>query len=216
VATGDAPLRSLRHGAGGDVPDAVFAATERLLEQMPISDLTVAQIAAEAGISRVTFYYHFTSKFAIVAALFDRIAHDLSGPFESLFDGAEQDWKPLADGIAAAWDAHGPVMRATVEHWPEVPELRDAFLRMAERSIDLIAHVIDHQREAGVALAGLDSRRLASTVLWAVVQVSYMANQNDEPITQALEPIFVMLAATLYRNEPQGDPKRRRLRAGSR
>lgn len=198
MGTKNAPSRSLRHGAGRDVPDAVFAATERLLEEIPISELTVAQIAAEAQISRVTFYYHFTSKFAIVAALFDRIASDMSGPYASLFEGAERSWEPLAEGIAAAWEAHGPIMRAAFENWHEVPELRDAYLGMAQRSIDLIADVIDHQRAAGVAQPGLESRRLAKTVLWAVTHVSYMADRDGEPIRQALEPIFALLSAALY------------------
>ncbi len=37
----------------------IVKATETLVKEKPVSKITVGQIAAEAGVSRQTFYYHF-------------------------------------------------------------------------------------------------------------------------------------------------------------
>ena len=43
-----------------------MSATERLLADVPLHQLSVEQILAEAGVSRRTFYVYFGSKFAVV------------------------------------------------------------------------------------------------------------------------------------------------------
>ncbi len=48
-----------------DVRERVVKALASLAEEKPVSKISVAQVSAEAGISRQTFYYHFDNFFDI-------------------------------------------------------------------------------------------------------------------------------------------------------
>jgi len=200
--------RAKRQTGVSEVETAVFAATDRLLEQVSISDLSVAQIVKEAGISRPTFYYYFTSKYAVIAALMESLQDALIEPFEPLFAAASagkeptRDWRPLQEALAGIYHSHTPILRAGMEHWHEQPELRDVWRANIARSAELLAALIDNQRASGIARPGLDSLRLARTVVQAVQQGWYDAGIDGKPTIEQLvevsEPIFVMLNATLY------------------
>jgi AcrR family transcriptional regulator len=202
------PWRAQRQSGISEVEAAVFAATDRLLERMSIGELSVAQIVKEANISRTSFYYYFTSKYAVIAALLDSLQDALASPFEPLFEAASaggeptRNWRPLLEALARIYESHAPVIRAAMEHWHELPELRDAWRTSIDRSAGLVANLIDHQRTNGVALPGLDSMRLGRTVVQAVQQAWYEAGLEQMPDMEVLievsEPIFVMLNATLY------------------
>ena len=51
---------------------ALMDAFTRLLEQMPMDQITVQAITAECGVSRNTFYYHFNDIYALMKAMFQR------------------------------------------------------------------------------------------------------------------------------------------------
>lgn len=42
---------------------AIAASLKKLLETTPLSKITIADIAEDCGISRMTFYYHYYNKF---------------------------------------------------------------------------------------------------------------------------------------------------------
>ena len=48
---------------------AIFEATEKLLGEHSLQEVSVAQIIAEAGLSRATFYFYFGSKYSVAASL---------------------------------------------------------------------------------------------------------------------------------------------------
>ena len=51
---------------------AIMDAFVRLLGQMPLDQITVQAITAECGISRNTFYYHYSDIYALLKAMFRR------------------------------------------------------------------------------------------------------------------------------------------------
>jgi AcrR family transcriptional regulator len=55
--------RPRAHTGEQDAEKAIFEATERLLAEQPLHELSVAQIITAAGLSRATFYHYFSSKF---------------------------------------------------------------------------------------------------------------------------------------------------------
>ena len=52
--------------------NAIMDAFVRLLQQMPMDQITVQAITAECGISRNTFYYHYSDIYALLKAMFRR------------------------------------------------------------------------------------------------------------------------------------------------
>ena len=81
--------------------NAIADALKRLLAQKPLSRVTVMDIAAECGISRMTFYYHFRDIYDLVGwiissditrILSGRRTHDTwQDGFLSIFKAVEKD-----------------------------------------------------------------------------------------------------------------------------
>ena len=59
----------MKRNGRGDTRGQIFEATESLLADVPLHDLSVAQIIERAGVSRATFYFYCSSKFAVVEGL---------------------------------------------------------------------------------------------------------------------------------------------------
>ena len=199
--------RPRQHTGASDTEQAVFAATERLISEMALHDLTVAQIIQAADISRATFYFYFSSKFAVLSGL-------LTGVMDEMFEVAQpflnrqRDVTPedaLRQSIMAAsrtWTHHRPAMRAIHEHWNTTPELRALWLGVVNRFTDAVAAQIDRERDDGVAPAGLPSRRLAATLLWSTERCFYVAGTGLDPDMpseeEMIEPLMAVWTGTLY------------------
>ena len=61
---------------------AVFAATRAILAEEGFEALSMAEVAARAGVSRRALYNHFASRGELVAALVDHMA-DSASPADS-------------------------------------------------------------------------------------------------------------------------------------
>jgi AcrR family transcriptional regulator len=186
----------------GDARGEIFAATERLLEEVSLHELSVAQILEEARVSRATFYFYFSSKHAVIAGLLARIMdeiYEVARPFiERAHDEPPQEsLRRGLEATGALWQRHRLAMRAVSEHWHQVPELGQMWLEIFERFTGAFAAEIDRQREAGLAPAGVDSRRLAASLLWATERCFYVAGLGaDEALgsepetTEVLYPLW--------------------------
>lgn len=157
-----------------------MSATERLLERIPVHDMTVADIIGEAGVSRATFYFYFSSKFAVLNALLAQVMEEIyqvSQPYLNR-DAGEPPATALRRGLEAAtgvWSQHRAVLRATAQSWHAVPELQDLWLGVFERFTEAFAQEIDRERAAGIAPAGPDSRQLAACLLHGTERCLYIA-----------------------------------------
>src|SRR5438067_4134482 len=69
--------RPRRHRGTSVAETAIFDATEKLLAEHSLQELSVAQIIAEAGVSRATFYFYFGSKYSVAASLLARITDEI-------------------------------------------------------------------------------------------------------------------------------------------
>ena len=137
---------------------AILDAAEELLERrMPA---TVANVATEAGVSRVTVYAHFATREDILAAVVERAVERAS----EAIDAADPDDGPALEAlervIAVSWKAlsHSPgVAQAAAEHLsPEVmTKAHDAGYRR-------MAGLIERGREEGVFRSDLPTDWLVS------------------------------------------------------
>jgi len=59
--------------SGDDREIAILTTAEQLLEQRPLADISVDDLAKGAGLSRPTFYFYFPSKDAVLLTLFQRV-----------------------------------------------------------------------------------------------------------------------------------------------
>ena len=205
VRAADARRRS---AAAGATETAIFEATERLLEAMPLHDLSVAHIVTAADTSRATFYRYFTSKDAVVAGLLAKVMDEVFEPVSVLLEGdASARAMPIDAALRDAWAVlagHVPVLRAVSENWHRIPELQSLWLSIVDRFVDAIAGQIDRERAAGLAPAGTDSTALATMLVWSAERMMYIASG---PVPGALHGVerAVGPVGELWRSAVYGD-----------
>lgn len=79
--------------SGDDRELAILATAENLLEDRPLADISVDDLAKGAGISRPTFYFYFPSKEAVLLTLLDRVVNQADMALQTL---AENPAAPTA------------------------------------------------------------------------------------------------------------------------
>jgi AcrR family transcriptional regulator len=214
--SGDRP-RS--HAGTSDTELAIFAATEGLLAEVPLHELSVAQIIGAAEISRATFYFYFSSKYAVVTGLLARVMdeiYEVVQPFVRRQEAIspEAALRDSLQGAIALWRSHRPALRAVHEHWNTTPELRTLWISVVERFTDAVTAEIEREREAGLAPRGADSRQIAAALLWGTERVLYIAGlgvDSDLPDEeQTLEPLLSLWAGALYAGPAAGAGTRKR------
>jgi len=199
----------------------IFAATERLLGRMSLNDISVARIIDEAGVSRATFYFYFSSKFAVIAALLAAVMDEIVESVRPFLERDESTPPDVSlresfDAGTTVWAEHRLLLRAVSEHWHAVPELRELWNELWGRSIDLTAELLDRERKRGLAPPGPDSRQLSAALLWGAERAIYVAglDSNDElPGEKAIvESLVTIWHGAIYGTAPPPvkKPKRRR------
>jgi TetR/AcrR family transcriptional regulator, ethionamide resistance regulator len=192
----------------GEVRDVVFAATEKLLGDVSVSDLTVKNIIDEAQVSRSTFYAHFTSKYEVIGALLDQLIIEFDEALAPWFTSEHDDPEPaLRDSlttVAQLWHRH-PIMRAAAETWHAVPELGSRWIAMMNHYVDTIAARIDDLRRRGLAPAGADSMAIAQVLGWGGAQMHYVASRNLYGTSEefdALDGLLALWMGAIYQRTP--------------
>lgn len=184
---------------------ALLAATERLLQEGTLDDLSVARILKEAGASRATFYFYFASKDDAFIALLEDVMADMVPRFEEMMADVERRRSPGLREDVAAWltvdPPHRAVIRNAVEEWPRRPELRDAYLERQARLAAAVARAIDEDRAAGVALESIPSAQLAAGWIWTMERAWYQATGGTEPledVSAIVDALAAALVAAIY------------------
>lgn len=186
--------------------EAIVAATEQLLRERPLHQLSVGDIIDAAGISRTSFYAYFNSKTAVIAECLRRVMDQMvvaAQPFQT---------QPAGDAEAAIRDSlerwvqvcreHGALLRAVCEEWPHDEQLRGLWFGMLEQMTLGTAKVIRGARRRGEAPGGADPRALAACLMWGyerVLHVSVMGDATGLPDPDSVvEPLAQMMVGSLY------------------
>ena len=198
-----APDRPRQHTGSSDAEQAILDATERLLARTSLHDLSVAQIIDGAGISRATFYFYFSSKFAVLTSLVERAISEILETSRQLLERTASLPVELAMSQriqtgAKIWAENRAVLQATVENWNAIPELRVVWLRALGGLTSALASEIDRERARGRAPAGPDSRSLATTLVWTTERCLYVSGLSEPDLvadeagmTEALTRIWL-------------------------
>src|SRR6059058_5075376 len=129
-----APGRSTRgrrapRVSGDERERAILQTFERLLEQRPLHEISVDDLARGAGISRPTFYFYFRSKDAVLFALFERVITDADTAFERHSENLPTDryeaWRSGINVFFETFVQHKGVTRAAHEVRASNPEVRN-------------------------------------------------------------------------------------------
>jgi TetR/AcrR family transcriptional regulator, ethionamide resistance regulator len=185
---------------------AILAATERMLRERPLHELSVGDIIKAAGISRTSFYAYFTSKTAVIAAGLRRVMDEVtvavaplhaetSGSPEAAVRISLQQWVEVCK-------RHGGLLRAVSEQWPHDEELRGLWFGMLDSMAAGTARVIGDARSSGLAPAGAPARDLAACLMWGYERVLHVAVVGEATglagPDEIVEPLTQMMVGGVY------------------
>jgi TetR/AcrR family transcriptional regulator, ethionamide resistance regulator len=199
VTEGHGVLSASRRGPRkGDLKEeAILATCERLLEEKPLGEIGVDELAAGAGISRPTFYFYFESKNAVLRTLVERLADAMYADAASFLARDDEDPElTISRSIGAAadqWREHGPVLRAAVEAWGTVPELQAFWEAITGRFVDPAAARIAQEGVVGEA----EPESLAKALIWMNERCFYTSSLgtgaalSDDELVPTLTSIWL-------------------------
>ena len=192
--------------------DAILAATEQLLRERSFGELAVNDILDVAGVSRTSFYAHFPSRSAVLAACLRRVVDELAVAVDPFLTEAEKDPERAIRVSLERWiglaSEHGPLLRTASEEWPHDPELQELWFEVIAAFSGPVAGVIERARAAGAAPAGADAEALAACLMWGYERVLHMALVGgalglDDP-RAIVEPLAQMMVAGVFGDSVSG------------
>jgi AcrR family transcriptional regulator len=166
--------------ANAELRQAILAATEGLLRERRLEELTVVDVIEAAGCSRPSFYMYFESKHAAVAALAEEVMAEIYDRHWRPWFGEEESTTEsvMVDSYLetiATWREHRTVLVAAAEGWRTDPTVYELWGERWQRYVDITAEYIGRARLVGAALPDPDAETLASVLVWLNESLFYVA-----------------------------------------
>src|ERR1700691_3097303 len=182
-----APSRGRRSAStnGDERERAILATAERLLQQRPLAEISVDDLAQGAGLSRSAFYFYSPSKDAVVLTLVDRMAEQASAARDRALERHASDPSvPWRDGIESFYEvfgAHRPVIRAVTDLSATNSEARALWSEVMDGWVAQVGELIELERERGAQSAGIAARDLATALVQMNERVLHAIFIDDTP-----------------------------------
>jgi TetR/AcrR family transcriptional regulator, ethionamide resistance regulator len=198
------PTRSRRTSrpSGDDRELAILTTAERLLDERPLSEVSIDDLARGAGISRPTFYFYFPSKDAVLLSLLDRVAAQaskltISITTEQLAADPKRHWRAAIDAFFRTFSAHRSVAIACVQASATSPEVRELWATMMSGWVSITAQAIEAERGRGAAPDGLPARELAIALNQMNERAMFATFTGEQPSIPSENVTDVLLHAWL-------------------
>lgn len=211
VATSPASKTSLPRGrrsarpSGDERELAILTTAESLLEDRPLADISVDDLARGAGISRPTFYFYFPSKEAVLLTLLDRVVNEADAALQALAEngGGDRDimWRTGINVFFETFGAHRAVTRASMAVRDSSTELRELWATFMQKWIEFSAAGIDGERDRGAAPRSLPSLELATALNLMnerTLFASFTAEQPSVPEARVLDTLVHVWVSSIY------------------
>jgi AcrR family transcriptional regulator len=178
--------RRATRASGDERERAILETAERLLEERPLSEISVDDLARGAGISRPTFYFYFPSKDAVVLTIVDRLVAAAAGSREqalaTLAEGdARAGLRQALDDLYSAFRSRRAVALAAAELRTTNEEARQLWTQVMEGWVADVTAVIEAERARGAAPPGQPARDLAIALVQMNERVQYATFADESP-----------------------------------
>jgi AcrR family transcriptional regulator len=155
----------------GDLREAqILDAADGLLAAEPFTDLTMDDIARQAGLSRSALYFYFDSKEAVLAGLHQRIYEAMSSTVDPITGGLEPTEDAMRAAVAqvcANWRAHPHALRTFHEMAMVSPEFGELWRTRLDHHVEVLTAIVEAERTAGrAAPTPPPARALVSAWFW--------------------------------------------------
>ncbi|SOX53347.1 TetR/AcrR family transcriptional regulator, partial [Mycobacterium ahvazicum] len=177
--------RRASHHSGDDREKAILATAERLLEERPLADFSVDDLAKGAGISRPTFYFYFQSKNAVLLSLLDQMNTKAHAALKSLRAKLTGDpatlWRDRIEAFFAVSGSHPAVAVAGASAKSTNPEVRALWSTLMQTWISFTTNAIKAERERGAAPDTISAEDLSVALNMLSERVMAATFTSEEP-----------------------------------
>jgi AcrR family transcriptional regulator len=178
--------RRATRASGDDRERAILETAEKLLEERPLGEISVDDLAKGAGISRPTFYFYFPSKDAVVLTIIDRLVADAAEGREEILtalaeQGPRAGLRESLQNLYGAFRSRPGVVRAGSELRATNQEARDLWAAVMEGWVVDVTAVIEFQRERGAAPPGPPAREMAIALVQMNERAQYATLLDEQP-----------------------------------
>ena len=200
TATEEPPRRRGRPPSGGR--EAIVEAALAVLREQGIANLTSREVAARAGVSDASVYYHFGDRAGLLQAVFEHGMKPLM--FMAGLEGEELEPAAVIRAAFASlerfFDDVLPVFHAAQAD----PELRAALAAFVEakhlgpqKGVQLLGNYLRAQQEAGRVRADADADAIALLIIdcaFARTARAQMLLHNDEQQLPSSEAVLAEIS----------------------
>lgn len=185
--------------SGDDRERSILETAEGLLEEKPLSEISVDDLAKGAGISRPTFYFYFPSKDAVVMTIVERLVAEATGNREEVLaalaeSGPRAGLEKALENLYAAFRSRPGVVRAGTDlRAANHQEARDLWTQVMEGWVDDVTAMIEFERQRGAAPPGQPARDVAIALVQMNERVQYATLLDESPSLDANRVLDVLI-----------------------
>lgn len=215
--------RRSSHHLGDDREQAILATAERLLEERPLADFSVDDLAKGAGISRPTFYFYFRSKNAVLLSLLDQMNNKAHTALRALRGKLSGDpaalWRARIEAFFEVSGSHRAVAVAGAATKATNPEVRQLWSTLMQRWISFTTFAITAERERGAAPDTLPAEDLSvalNMLSERAMTATFTSEEPTIPEDRVIDTLVHIWLASIYADgnalaDQQGPSNRARI-----
>ena len=147
---------------------ALLESLDHYLRESSLDSINIADISRRAGVTRSAFYFYFENKASAVAALMEEM-YDESFAAAQLLLGDKgspaANIEAMIRAMFSSWDKHEHLFRASLDARATSATVRELWDADRESFVPVVAAMIEAERAAGAAPAGVDAVALAGVLL---------------------------------------------------
>jgi AcrR family transcriptional regulator len=146
---------------------ALLESLDHHLREGSLDSINIADISRRAGVTRSAFYFYFENKASAVAALMEEMYDESFAAADQLrADGTPaQNIDAMIRALFSTWDKHEHLFKASLDARATSATVRELWDHDRESFVPVVAAMIESERAAGAAPAGVDATALASVLL---------------------------------------------------
>jgi AcrR family transcriptional regulator len=175
----------------------VREALVRVLEEKPFNDVTVDELAREAGLSRTAFYFYYRDKSEVLTAVLEELAKTAHADAAAWWSGEGDPETMIRDvlhKLGALWTTPGGVLRAAVEAAAYDPAFMRVYHGLVEDFIRPTQEHLRRERDAGKLRHGVDPDSRAEALIWMSERYHYVGmlrGREPGPTAEVLTSIWL-------------------------
>jgi TetR/AcrR family transcriptional regulator, ethionamide resistance regulator len=197
--------RRSSHLSGDDREQAILATAERLLEERPLADFSVDDLAKGAGISRPTFYFYFPSKNAVLLSLLDQMNNKAHAALRVLGGKLSGDpatvWRDRIEAFFEVSGSHRAVAVAGAAAKATNPEVRQLWSTLMQRWISYTTTAIKAERKRGAAPDTVPAEDLSvalNMLSERVMAATFTSEEPAIPEERVIDTLVHVWLASIY------------------